>query len=44
MRQCDNLDGLVDGIINNYMGYRAIFDVSQGRAQLAAVGRKALSE
>jgi pimeloyl-ACP methyl ester carboxylesterase len=30
MRQCDRLDGLVDGIINNYMGCRAIFDVSQG--------------
>jgi feruloyl esterase len=31
MRQCDTLDGLADGIINNYMGCRAIFDVSQGR-------------
>jgi Tannase and feruloyl esterase len=30
MRQCDKLDGLTDGIINNYMGCRAIFDVSQG--------------
>src|SRR5687768_4355202 len=30
MRQCDRLDGLSDGIINNYMGCRAIFDVSQG--------------
>jgi feruloyl esterase len=30
MRQCDKLDGLVDGIINNYMGCRAIFDVKQG--------------
>jgi hypothetical protein len=30
MRQCDNLDGLVDGIINNYVACRAIFDVSQG--------------
>jgi hypothetical protein len=29
MRQCDGLDGLADGIINNYMGCRAI-DVSQG--------------
>lgn len=29
MRQCDKLDGLVDGIINNYMACRAIFDVSQ---------------
>ena len=32
MRQCDKLDGLTDGIINNYMGCRSIFDVSQGRA------------
>ncbi len=30
MRQCDGLDGLVDGVINNYMGCRAIFDVKQG--------------
>jgi feruloyl esterase len=30
MRQCDNLDGLDDGVINNYMACRAIFDVSQG--------------
>ena len=30
MRQCDGLDGLADGIINNYMACRAIFDVSQG--------------
>jgi feruloyl esterase len=30
MRQCDKLDGLVDGIINNYMACRAIFDVRQG--------------
>jgi pimeloyl-ACP methyl ester carboxylesterase len=29
MRQCDKLDGLVDGIINNYMACRAIFDVRQ---------------
>jgi hypothetical protein len=29
MRQCDSLDGLADGIINNYMACRAIFDVSQ---------------
>jgi feruloyl esterase len=31
MRQCDGLDGLVDGIINNYMACRAIFDVTQGK-------------
>ena len=30
MRQCDALDGLADGIINNYMACRAIFDVSRG--------------
>jgi pimeloyl-ACP methyl ester carboxylesterase len=30
IRQCDKLDGLADGIINNYMACRAIFDVKQG--------------
>ena len=30
MHQCDTLDGLADGIINNYMACRAIFDVTQG--------------
>ena len=30
MRQCDKLDGLVDGIMNNYVACRAIFDVKQG--------------
>jgi len=30
MRQCDSLDGLADGIINNYMACRVIFDVTQG--------------
>jgi hypothetical protein len=30
MRQCDGLDGLADGIVNNYMACRAIFDVTQG--------------
>ncbi len=30
MRQCDGLDGLVDGIINYYMACRAIFDVKEG--------------
>ena len=29
MRQCDRLDGLVDGVINNYMACRAIFDVTR---------------
>ena len=32
MRQCDKLDGLVDGIINNYMACRAAFDVKQGKS------------
>ena len=31
MRQCDKLDGLVDGIINNYMACRETFDVKQGK-------------
>ena len=30
MRQCDGLDGLTDGVINNYMSCRAIFDVTRG--------------
>ncbi len=30
IRQCDKLDGLADGIINNYMACRSIFDISQG--------------
>jgi len=30
IRQCDKLDGLADGIMNNYMACRAIFDTSQG--------------
>ena len=32
VRQCDGLDGLVDGIMNNYMACRAIFDLSRGAA------------
>jgi feruloyl esterase len=32
MRQCDGLDGLVDGVINNYMACRAIFDTTQAPA------------
>src|SRR5262245_51604994 len=32
VRQCDKLDGLVDGIMNNYMACRAVFDMSQGNA------------
>ena len=42
MRQCDTLDGLADGVINNYMACRAIFDVSQGTQGPAAVGGQAL--
>jgi hypothetical protein len=30
LRQCDKLDGLSDGIINNYMAARAIFNVNDG--------------
>jgi hypothetical protein len=30
MRQCDALDGIADGIINNYIACRAIFDLTQG--------------
>lgn len=30
IRQCDGLDGLADGVINNYMACRALFDVKQG--------------
>jgi len=30
MRQADKLDGLVDGVINNYTAARALFDMSQG--------------
>lgn len=29
MRQCDEFDGLIDGLINNYMACRAVFDVTQ---------------
>lgn len=30
MRQADKLDGLADGVINNYMAARALFDMSVG--------------
>ena len=30
LRQCDDLDGLSDGIINNYVAARAIFNVNDG--------------
>ena len=32
IRQCDELDGLEDGIIINYVARRAIFNVAQGAA------------
>jgi feruloyl esterase len=32
LRQCDRLDGLDDGVINNYMACRARFDGTGGRA------------
>lgn len=32
IRQTDKLDGLADGVINNYMAARALFDMSQGDA------------
>ena len=31
LRQADKLDGLEDGIINNYMAARALFDMSEGK-------------
>ena len=30
MRQADKLDGIEDGVINNYMAARSLFDMSQG--------------
>jgi feruloyl esterase len=30
MRQCDGLDGLTDGVINDYLACRAIFDLTEG--------------
>jgi feruloyl esterase len=29
VRQCDALDGLVDGVVNNYLGCREVFDVAR---------------
>ncbi len=31
MRQCDGLDGRIDGVINNYVDCRALFNVNDGR-------------
>ena len=33
-RQCDKLAGLADGVINNYIACRAIFDVKHGAPRL----------
>ncbi len=41
MRQCDKLDGLVDGVINNYMACREIFDVKQGKPDVIPGPRSA---
>jgi hypothetical protein len=30
VRRCDALDGLVDGVVNNYMACRQLFDVTRG--------------
>jgi len=35
MRQCDALDGLDDGVINDYQGCRAVFDVGDGKGPKA---------
>jgi hypothetical protein len=43
IRQCDSLDGLADGIINNYMACRAVFDVARAR-EIGGHGRRALPE
>jgi feruloyl esterase len=34
MRQCDGLDALVDGVINNYFDCRAIFNINDGLGEL----------
>lgn len=46
LRQCDHLDGLTDGVINNYTACRAIFDVApaagtaRDRRQARTSGRR----
>jgi feruloyl esterase len=40
MRQCDGLDGLADGVINNYMACRAIFDGGQEGTPSGRSGRQ----
>ena len=44
MRQCDGLDGLADGIINNYMACRAIFDVGQEGTPSRRSGRQGVRD
>ena len=44
MRQCDKLDGLADGVINNYMACRAIFDRTQAPQKQQSLERQALPE
>lgn len=33
VRRCDGLDGLYDGVVNNYMACRRLFDVTRGDAR-----------
>jgi tannase/feruloyl esterase len=40
LRQCDHLDGLTDGVINNYMACRVIFDVTQGTGKKPWAARR----
>jgi len=40
IRRCDKLDGLADGVINNYMACRAIFDMSKQSANIKAWAEK----
>ena len=44
MRQCDALDGLVDGVINNYMACRARSSIQRGTVRSQSVGSEALPE
>jgi feruloyl esterase len=34
MRRCDNLDGIVDGVINDYFDCRALFNVNDGIGEM----------
>jgi feruloyl esterase len=44
MRQCDGLDGLDDGVINDYQGCRAIFDVSDSQGPKSPWASRRCSE